>query len=395
MKLCFFLCLLLWVESVFAQQKDSIQNVEDVDLMDVFHKAFRIKAEPEKPVVDSVGQRLMFNVLPGFGYTLSTNYEANLSFSASFKRPYANYSNILFIPTVTSRKQFIFPLTVNVWSKNNRYNFVGEMHAFKYPQSTFGIGARTLPRDEIPQIYNYLRLHDFLYRHVIKYIYLGLGLHLDKHWKIKQDSLDKRRLHEMYPLGISHQSFTMGYSLNLLFDNRTNSINPTGGTYWHFHYRKNLLAFGSNYHSDMLVSNFKHYILFPRSSRNILAFWNYNTFLLKGNLPYLDLPSTAWDFTDRTGRGYLQGRFRGRNWLYGESEYRFVVSRNGLFGGVVFVNAQSFSEAQTSKFQKVVFAGGAGIRIKLNKLSRTNVAIDYAFGKNGSHGLTIDIGEIF
>jgi len=367
----------------------------EIDIYDVFRKVFKIKALSEKPVVDSVGQRLMFNVFPGFGYTLSTNYEANLSFSASFKRPYANYSSILFIPTITSRKQFIFPLTVNVWSKNNRYNFVGEMHAFKYPQSTFGIGTKTLPRDEIPQIYNYLRLHDFLYRHLIKSIYLGIGAHLDKHWHIKQDSIGKRRLHEIYPLGISRNSFTMGYSLNFLFDNRTNSINPEKGTYWHLHYRKNLLAFGSNYHSDMVVSNFKHYIPFPQGSKNVLAFWNYNTFLLKGNLPYLDLPSTAWDFNDRTGRGYLQGRFRGKNWIYGESEYRFRISKNGLFGGVVFVNAQSFSELRTDRFQKMVFAGGAGIRIKLNKLSRTNVAIDYAFGKNGSHGLTIDIGEIF
>ena len=36
-----------------------------------------------------------------------------------------------------------------------------------------------------------------------------------------------------------------------------------------------------------------------------------------------------------------------------------------------------------------------GIRIKLNKYSRTNIAIDYGFGLGGSQGLFVNLGEVF
>ena len=65
--------------------------------------------------------------------------------------------------------------------------------------------------------------------------------------------------------------------------------------------------------------------------------------LFKGNPPYLDLPSTGWDSYNNTGRGYVQGRYRGKDLMYLESEYRFGITRNGLFGGVVFANAETVS----------------------------------------------------
>jgi len=363
--------------------------------MDVVSTTFNLKLPSEPIVNEGIGQRIMFNLLPGVGYTLTTHYEASVSLNASFKRPHANFSSLLFIPTITSKKQFIFPLTINFWTKQNKYNFVGEMHLFKYPQSTFGLGTKTLPSNEIKQVYNYLRIHDFLYKHIYKSWYIGLGIHLDRHWNIKQDSASTKQLQTIYPLGITNKSFVMGYSINFLYDNRTNSINPEKGTYFHFHLRRNLTGLGSDFHSELLVSNFKHYIALPKFSKNVLAIWSYTTFLLKGNLPYLDLPSTAWDFNDRTGRGYLQGRFRGKNWLYNEIEYRFGLTRNGLLGGVIFANAQSFTEPISNRFELWALATGAGLRVKLNKHSRTNIAIDYAFGSHGSHGFFIDIGEVF
>jgi hypothetical protein len=83
--------------------------------------------------------------------------------------------------------------------------------------------------------------------------------------------------------------------------------------------------------------------------------------------------------------------------LYLESEYRFSFTRNGLFGGVVFVNGQSFSNYPSdSNDYDVIWPGfGAGLRIKVNKHSNTNIAIDYGFGADGSHGLFVNLGEVF
>ena len=78
-----------------------------------------------------------------------------------------------------------------------------------------------------------------------------------------------------------------------------------------------------------------------------------------------------------------------------EAEYRFAVSNNGLVGGVVFANAESFSEMNNNQFEKIWPAVGAGVRVKFNKFSKTNVAFDYAFGLNGNSGIFVNLGEVF
>ena len=107
------------------------------------------------------------------------------------------------------------------------------------------------------------------------------------------------------------------------------------------------------------------------------------------------MPNTGNDPYSNTGRGYIQGRFRGANMAYVEGEYRFSVSRNGLFGGVIFANAESFTELSSNRFETIAPGWGAGIRVKLNKFSRTNIAVDYGFGLGGSQGLFVNLGEVF
>jgi hypothetical protein len=107
------------------------------------------------------------------------------------------------------------------------------------------------------------------------------------------------------------------------------------------------------------------------------------------------LPNTGGDPYSNTGRGYIQGRFRGPNMVYLEGEYRFGITNNGLLGGVVFANAQSFTELASNNFETVAPACGFGIRLKWNKFSKTNVCLDYGFGLNGSGGLFVNLGEVF
>jgi hypothetical protein len=114
-----------------------------------------------------------------------------------------------------------------------------------------------------------------------------------------------------------------------------------------------------------------------------------------GEPPYFDLPSVGWDMYGRTARGYRAGRFRGRSWVYTELEYRTEVTRNGLIGVVGFLNASTLSDFETRDFQRWQPGGGLGLRVKLDKDRRSNVAIDFAWGREGSKGLYLSLNEAF
>ena len=81
--------------------------------------------------------------------------------------------------------------------------------------------------------------------------------------------------------------------------------------------------------------------------------------------------------------------------LDAETEYRIQLTRDGLFGMVVFANFESFSNINTWVFPSIAPAGGLGLRVKLNKYSRTNIAIDYGWGRQGSQGFFVNLGEVF
>jgi hypothetical protein len=126
-----------------------------------------------------------------------------------------------------------------------------------------------------------------------------------------------------------------------------------------------------------------------------MCVWTYVWLTLNGKPPYLDLPSTGWDAYNNTGREYVAGRYRGLNMLYLEAEFRFDILRNGLLGGVLFGNLQTFTEFSGSFFGPIQPGGGAGIRVKFNKNTRSNACLDYGFGSHHSSGFADNINEVF
>jgi hypothetical protein len=59
------------------------------------------------------------------------------------------------------------------------------------------------------------------------------------------------------------------------------------------------------------------------------------------------------------------------------------------------VNLQHFSGEISSEYDKIFPGYGAGLRLKLNKHSGANLAVDYGFGLNGSKGFFVNLGEVF
>lgn len=396
----FILCILSYAIHSYGQEPvpDTTQNkiYSQKDLSDMIAQWF---GHPPKKQInpDSVDKnKIYLSVFPAIGYTLQTRLAAilagNVAFYTADKN--TNLSAITSSIAFTQNKQFTLPVQFNIWTKNNSYNFQGDWRYYKYPQQTFGLGSNNdLTTDGNLIDYSYIRFYNVALKNITKNVYGGVGYFLDYHWNIKEDGYADGRISDFKLYGAENKTMSSGFGVNFLYDSRTNPVNPSGGAYANVLYRSQTKWLGSDDNWQSLLVDARKY--FPLTKNSILGFWSYNWLILSGRPPYLDLPSTAWDTYTNTGRGFIQGRFRSKYMLYAETEYRFQITNNGLLGGVLFANTQAFSDWQTNHFNKLQPAAGGGLRIKLNKYSKTNLDIDYGFGSNGSRGLFINIGEVF
>lgn len=190
-------------------------------------------------------------------------------------------------------------------------------------------------------------------------------------------------------------SFSSGVTFNLLYDTRNNEFNPLPGAYTNVIYRVNVRGLGSDGNWQSLYVDMRKYISLTKSKQqNVFAFWAYYWKTFGNGIPYLSLPSIGWDPYQRSGRGVEQNRYRGKSLLYFETEYRRDITANGLLGFVLFANVNSTNELDTHQFSYWHPAAGTGLRIKFNKGSSTNIAIDYGFSKYYS-GIMLGLGEAF
>jgi hypothetical protein len=371
---------------------------EQVDIFDLINYVFTKHKDVRKDTSKTRVGRVYTSVLPSVEYTLQTGFagaiNGNLAFYTS-NHEQANISNILAVAKYTTKKQFILPIQANIWTKENKFNVLTDWHFEKFPQQTYGLGSLTTDAEGYQIDYSYIRLYQTLLKTVFTDFYLGFGYDFDYYFNISEVNPPQGVVTDFEKYGLKSTAVSSGITLNLLYDERRNAINPQQGYYANIVYRTNYTFLGSDTGWSALQVDLRKYQRFPSTSNNILAFWTYDWLTLNGKPPYLNLPSTASDTYNNFGRGYVQGRFRGRNLLYLESEYRFGITANGFIGGVAFINAQSFSEETTGRFEAILPGWGGGLRIKLNKFSKTNLAIDYGFGLHGSKGIFANLGEVF
>ncbi|RYE13748.1 MAG: hypothetical protein EOP51_29250, partial [Sphingobacteriales bacterium] len=381
--------LFLFPCCLMAQQKmtkDTAQTTNDNgqrDIIDVARSIFKIKPREEKIEEQDEDKKVYFSFLPissatpAVGRSLFTSTTAATYFGP---KSTTYISSVTFTPYTNFKGRYGLPIRSNIWLKDNAWNIQGDMRVLKYPQYTWGLGGSKGTNDKILLDYKYVRFYASALKQIKPYFFAGVGYNLDYYINIQTDNADQLRNFTGYKYGTesNKNSFSSGASINLLYDSRSNSINPLPGVFANVIYRFNTPAMGSSNQWQSLYLDARRYISLNDSKqgpKEVLAIWAfYWTTLTKGT-PYLNLPSIGWDPYQRSGRGIDQNRYRGRTLFYAESEYRRDITANGLLGFVVFANVNTVS-GSGSLFSSWKPAGGTGLRIKFNKASNTNIGID-------------------
>ncbi|WP_255486616.1 hypothetical protein [Mucilaginibacter sp. SP1R1] len=368
------------------------------DLIDIARSIFKIK--PRK-ISTTEKKKIYFSVLPisssdgrsgGRALFTSTTAAFYLGDQAT-----TNLSSFTFTPYFNLKGRYGLPIRSNIWLDNNQWNIVGDTRMLVYPQYTWGLGGNQPEGDKFLVNYKYARFYQTVMKKIEPYLYAGLGYNLDYYLDIDSDGDNNLRnfTHYKYGTATDQDVFSSGVTFNLLYDTRRNSINPLPGAYVNVVYRANSKILGSHTNWQSLYIDLRKYVSLSNSGpKNVLAFWSYYWTSLTPGTPYLNLPSLGWEPYQRSGRGFVQNRYRGQRLAYFETEYRRDITRNGLLGFVLFANVNSVTEANTHDFVYWHPAGGTGLRFKFNKKSGTNISLDYGVSKNFS-SINLNLGETF
>lgn len=307
--------------------------------------------------------------------------------------------------TISTKKQVVFNVRFDSFSDANRWLIKGDNRFQNTSQNTYGFGTDTPSSSAIGTDYGFVRLHETISRNVGRDVYVGGGFLFDSHTNVRPaDEANPNWPSSPYiaysernqlPTG-SQQS--AGFSVNALVNRRDNDVSArrgwmVGGQYrWSF---EGLLGGDSSWQA--FLADARAYVPLDSAGRRRIALWTYASVVTTGVAPYFDVPTTVMDTYGQSARGYPDGRYRGERLVYGEAEYRGPLMSNGLLGMVAFVTMTTVSDNQTGEklFDSLAPSAGGGLRLLLNKRSRTNLCFDFAWGKDGASGVYLAIQDAF
>lgn len=295
-------------------------------------------------------------------------------------------STLYFAAVYTLMKQFSFQIKPEIYLKNNSFFLTGNFLAERFPTKFWGIGGNTeesmlesyTPQNYFMEVGVQKKLfHDFP-------LYLGIKYHLESTRILEKEPgklLDRDQV-----LG-SDGGILSGPGVIINFDSRDNIFYPSDGYYLQAFGFWNNRIFGSDFNYFSFKLDLRTYI--SVSDSQILAFqaiFDTST----GDVPFYKLPRIGGD---TLLRGYFSGRFRDKDLLAFQSEYRFPIWKK--LSGVVFGAMGTLAgRLKDFSWDNLKYAGGFGLRFKIIPSEKANLRIDFAFGPRTS-GIYFKAGESF
>jgi hypothetical protein len=378
----------------------------EVDAGDLW-RAIRHRGEPP-PDAPLDERRRMFVVAPVIGSNPSTGVTIGAAGQVAFFRgPHETTSISSGVASLvfSTEGQALFTVRSGIFTSANRWFIEGDNRLHDTSQDTYALGGASAASTAVGASYTFVRLHDTVYRAIAHGLYAGIGWLFDSHADVNphhdDDSAWPTSAYVAYTtehgLPIDGQQ-SAGLGISLLADRRDSQINARHGWLAAVSFKQFFDGFaGGDSQWQAVHLEGRGYVPLREQGRHRLAVWMYADLVTSGTAPYFDLPTTAMDVYGRSARGYREGRFRGDQLAYGEVEYRGPVMRNGFLGLVLFANVTSVAQTDRDQhlFDDVAPAFGGGLRVLINKRSRTNLCVDAAWGKDGSRGVYLAIQEVF
>jgi outer membrane protein assembly factor BamA len=323
----------------------------------------------------------------GIGFGAVVSYYFRLSQAATAAQGISRPSTVSVIGIYTAKKQIITSLGGELYlGREGRTRLLGDVGYVKFPTKFWGIGNNTPDEDEEDYTPETVSALLDLQREVFPGWFLG-GTVQAAYRKLTEVEEDGQLAGGTVPG--AEDGGIVGLGLVVTRDTRDNIVFPRRGGLHRLSATLYDGVFGSDYDFGLYALDLRGYL--PLFTSHVLALRALG--MASSGAPPFDLyPELGGDVLLR---GYFQGRFRDRQLMAFQGEYRApLVWRMGIawFFEVGQV-ASTFGEFDFDRFK---LSAGGGLRFQLSRQEGLNVRADYGWGFDvGSGGFYLSIGEAF
>ncbi|MDI9802753.1 BamA/TamA family outer membrane protein [Citrobacter koseri] len=267
---------------------------------------------------------------------------------------------------------------------DDRWRFFLDGALTDTPTYYWGQGFSAGDKDSKKESYSaqVLEIRPTLYRRLAQNIYFGVGWSLNVQHAAQLNDSDFPQI-ENTSQGASVLS--SGSSVELSWDDRDFVPNPRKGQYADLRYTRFTPDSGSDTRFNEYQLHYSRY--HSLDDKNVLA-WEIDSAFTQGSVPWSMIPLLG---SNQRMRGYYEGRYRDKNVLSTQLEYRRKLDwRHGIVGWIgAGTMGSSFHSLDDGRYLP-----SAGIGYRFEFKPRVNVRLDYGIGK-GSSGFYFQVGEAF
>ncbi len=346
-------------------------------------------AQDSTSIVDTK-QPEMFNwfAYPFAFYTPETNFAFGAGGIAYFRtsrikntRP----SKVTASAYYSINNQYLISLAPSVYFNQNKNEITAEIYFENSIDEYYGTGSNSPDIEEPQYRYNNFSI-DFKIKHKFfeglsfTFVYNFMNFNI-------ADTKNNPFLNGEDVYGI-FGGITSGLGFGVSLDTRDNVFYPLKGYFTEFDGVYFADEFGSDYDFNRYLLDLRYYYSFTDDD-NVLALQGYAA-SAGGTPPFYSLPKLGGQYRMR---GYFEGRYRDKNYLMAQVEYRKELFWR--ISGILFMGAGDVGENFSDfKFKNIKYSIGGGVRFVIDKSEKINVRADIGFGKN-AFGFYFGIEEAF
>ncbi len=363
-KLFFLVLLLVLAFSLFADEKEederdhreSVRRIREI-----------LNLEPNKPKEDSGKNDRKFVFVPIAFYAPETGTGLGASVVYFRERNHQLTDHFTFTGFGTQEEQAIVMAQFDgdIFDKTRMKFLIQGKH---FPESFYGIGNDTRSEDEESFLSLQYGANLSIMRKLLSDWSLGPSIHFfssdikerDDDGMLRNGNIEGSDTYKIVGLGISTD-----------WDTRDNIYFASKGLLVSWDFTSHHKSLGSDYNFAQSSLDMRKFITLARKHILALQLISKNSF---GEVPFLQLYKLGGI---EMLRGYHQTRFRDRNYLSAQLEYRFPIYRS--FGGDLFgAIGDVYHDLEELNLQRVKLAAGMGLRYRLEKTQNLNLRIDFA-----------------